>query len=70
MATNRRRHANIVPLASLATGVLLAVVLCGAGVYCVWCKNRLHTIGNEIKVLERRLTELRSQNEVAKTISG
>ncbi len=67
MRANRRRHANIVPIASLATGVLLALFVCGAGIYCVWCKNRLHSIGNEIKGLERRLVELRSQNEVAKT---
>jgi hypothetical protein len=65
MRTNRRRHENLLPIASIATWLVIGVFACGAGLYYVWCKNELHSIGAEIKMLERRLVDLRNQNDVA-----
>lgn len=64
MSANRRRHANVLPIASWATWIVLATFLASSGLYYVYCKNQLHTRGAQIKTLERELTELRNQNEV------
>ncbi|MHA3773506.1 hypothetical protein ACXR0O_18385 [Verrucomicrobiota bacterium sgz303538] len=64
MSANRRRHANILPIASWATWILLALFVAGAGLYYVYCKNQLHTRGSQIKILEKELAELQNQNEV------
>lgn len=64
MSANRRRHANILPIASWATWILLALFVAGAGLYYVYCKNQLHTRGAQIKILEKELAELQNQNEV------
>src|SRR6478736_1480950 len=65
--SNRRRHANVLPLASLATWILLAGFAAAAGLYYVYCKNQLHTRGGTIKALEREFAELENQNEVIRT---
>jgi len=65
MSTNRRRHANVVPLAKIAALVLVGVAACAGGLGYVWCKNQLYTTGTEIKALERELGELQNRNEVA-----
>ena len=65
MPTNRRRHANAIPLASFATWALIGIFACGGGLGYVWCKNQLYTTGTEIKSLEHELTELQNKNEVA-----
>jgi hypothetical protein len=67
MSTNRRRHANILPIASWATWIILATFVACAGLYYVYCKNQLHTRGSRIKVLEKELTELQNQNEVVQS---
>src|SRR3954454_14762096 len=67
MRSNRRRHGNVVPLASIATWILIAVFVCGGGLYYVYCKNQLHNSGGEIHKLEQVLVDLRNQNEVVKT---
>lgn len=67
MSANRRRHANVLPIASLATWIVLAFFLAGSGLYYVYCKNQLHSRGGKIKALERELTELRNQNEVVQS---
>jgi hypothetical protein len=67
MATNRRRHANAIPLASFATWAVIGVFACVAGLGYVWCKNQLYTAGTEIKKLERELAELKNKNEVTVT---
>jgi hypothetical protein len=65
MSTNRRRHANAIPLASFATWALIGLFACSGGLGYVWCKNQLYTTGTEIKSLERELAELKNKNEVA-----
>lgn len=64
MSANRRRHANVLPIASWATCIILALFVASAGLYYVYCKNQLHTRGSRIKVLEKELSELQNQNEV------
>ncbi len=63
---NRRRHGNVVPLASIATWIVLGFFAAGGGFYYVYCKNQLHKSGGEIRRLEVELTALRNQNEDVK----
>lgn len=67
MATNRRRHANAIPLASFATWGVVALCALGGGLGYVWCKNQLYTTGTEIRALERELAGLRNKNEVTRS---
>lgn len=64
--SNRRRHAHVLPLTSLATWILLVGAVAFAGLYYVYCKNELRTRGAMIKSLEKELTDLRNQNEVVR----
>ena len=63
MALNRRRHANTVPLASIASWIVVAVFTCAAGLFYVHCKNQLHSNGTKIKALESELAHLITQDE-------
>ena len=65
MSSNRRRHANAIPIAWFATWGVVAICALGGGLSYVWCKNQLYTTGTEIRGLERELTELKNKNEVA-----
>ena len=65
--SNRRRHANVLPIASLATWILLAGFAAMAGLYYVYCKNQLQSRGTTITALERELTDLKNKNEVLAT---
>jgi hypothetical protein len=65
MSNNRRRHANVIPIAWFVTCALVGVFACVGGLGYVWCKNQLYTTGTEIKALERELAELKNKNEVA-----
>ena len=67
MSTNRRRHANAIPVASFLTWALIGIFACGGGLAYVWCKNQLYTTGSEIKGLERELVDLKNKNEVAQS---
>lgn len=67
MATNKRRHANAIPIASFATWMIIGLFACAAGLGYVYCKNQLHTTGRQIKALERELADLRNRNEVSRT---
>jgi hypothetical protein len=70
MSLNRRRHANVVPLASIATWVVVAAFAGTTGIYYVYYKNQLHTTGAAIKRLERDLEDLVRQNAVLKSKIG
>jgi hypothetical protein len=70
MSLNRRRHANAVPLASIATWILVAAYFGTTGVYYVYCKNQLHQTGALIKKLERERDELRTHNEAMRSRSA
>jgi hypothetical protein len=67
MSLNRRRHANAVPLASIATWILVAAYFGTTGVYYVYCKNHLHQTGALIKKLEREREEARTHNEALRS---
>lgn len=64
---NRRRHANVIPIFSLATWLVLFFALGAGGLYYVNFKNQLLSRGNQIRGLEKRLAELRNENEVTQT---
>ncbi|MES2572824.1 MAG: hypothetical protein V4710_22565 [Verrucomicrobiota bacterium] len=64
MASNRRRHANAVPLALIATWVLVLGALGVAGLGYVYLKNQIHVTGARIKALENELAKLTTQDEV------
>jgi hypothetical protein len=66
MATNKRRHANAIPIASFATWMVIGLFACVAGLGYVYCKNQLHTTGAQIKQLESELAILRNRNEEAR----
>ena len=65
MSTNRRRHANAIPIASFVTWAFVGIIACAGGLGYVWTKNQLYSTGTEIKMLERELADLRNKNEVA-----
>ena len=64
MASNRRRHANAIPIASFITWAVVALFALAGGLAYVWCKNQLYTTGTEIRSCERELAELKDKNEV------
>jgi hypothetical protein len=65
MSSNRRRHANAIPIASFATWAIIALFALVGGLGYVWCKNQLYATGTEIRSLERELAEFRNKNEVS-----
>lgn len=60
---NRRRHANLVPIAALVRWVVAAGFLCTAGLCYVYYKNQMQTTGTEIRNLESTLASLRTQDD-------
>jgi hypothetical protein len=60
---NRRRHANLVPVAALVRWVVVAFFLCTAGLCYVYFKNQMQTTGNEIRNLEGQLNTLITQDD-------
>lgn len=61
---NRRKHANTIPVASLAKWIIAAFFLAIAGLSYVYFKNQLHATGTQIKVLERQIAELGTEHEL------
>jgi hypothetical protein len=74
MSTNRRRHANALPLASMMTWLLVCAFVGAAGLGYVSLKNQLHTNASEIKRLEGELDSLvsgvRNSQERIKELSA
>lgn len=66
MAMNRRRHTNAVPVAGIVKWMIVFGFLGVAGLSYVHFRNQMHASGNEIKALERQLTELTTQNDVVR----
>jgi len=60
---NRRKHANIVPVAALVRWVVVAFFVGTAGLSYVYVKNQLQTTGTEIHNLESQLNALDTQDE-------
>lgn len=66
MATNRRRHANSVPIAGIVRWAVVALFIGAAGLGYVYFKNQQHVTGAEIKKLERQLAEITMQNDIVR----
>jgi len=66
---NRRRHANIVPVAALVRWVVVAFFLGTAGLSYVYFKNQMQTTGNEIRSLESQLASLTTQDDTVRAQS-
>ena len=64
MAQNRKKHANKLPVATLTKWVIAAFFFGVVGLSYVYLKNQLHSTSDEIKVLECKLAELNTQNEL------
>lgn len=62
---NRRKHTNAMPVAGLAKWMVLAFFVAVAGLCFVYFKNQQHAIGAQIRVLEKELALIATQNEVA-----
>jgi cell division protein FtsB len=63
---NQKRDINRIRLGSLATWLLPTLLLGLIGLSFVYVKNQLHASGSELKMLERELAEITTQNEVLK----
>jgi cell division protein FtsB len=66
MSGNRRRHANVVPLASILMWILVCAFVGAAGLGYVSLKNQLHTGADEIKKLERSIDQISTRITVVK----
>jgi len=64
--SNRRRHANVVPLASIVMWILVCAFVGAAGLGYVSLKNQLHTGADEIKKLERGIEQISTRITVVK----
>jgi hypothetical protein len=58
MSGNRRRHANVIPLASILMWILVCAFVGAAGLGYVSLKNQLHTGADEIRKLERGIEQV------------
>jgi hypothetical protein len=63
---NRRRHANLVPVAALVRWVVVAFFLGTAGLSYVYFKNQMQTTGNEIRSLETQLNTMITQDDTVR----
>jgi hypothetical protein len=63
---NRRKHANIVPVAALVRWVVGAFFLMSAGLGYVYFKNEMHATGDEIRNLEGQLNALMTQDNAVR----
>lgn len=62
--SNRRLHANTVPVAALSRWIIAAFFLGATGLSYVYLKNQMHATGDEIRTLEHQLADLETQNDV------
>jgi hypothetical protein len=66
MSGNRRRHANVVPLASILMWILVCVFVGAAGLGYVSLKNQLHGGADQIKKLEREIDTISRRIEIVR----
>ena len=65
--SNRRRNANLLPVAKIVLSFMLFLILGGGGLYYVNAKNELHRYGQLKKELERELLAVATKDEVVLT---
>ena len=66
MSANRRRHANVLPIASISMWIIICASLLAAGLGYVWLKNQLHTSADEVKRLEREIGQVEMSIDAVK----
>jgi hypothetical protein len=66
MANNRFRNGNTVSVGSLAWWILISCFVGVAALGYVHLKNQIHAAGTKIKLLERELADLNTQDEVVR----
>ena len=64
MNTNRRKNANLLPVAHILTSVAVLVVLFGGGLYYVNAKNEVHRSGKRVNELEKEIQMYTRKDEV------
>jgi hypothetical protein len=67
MSVNRRRHANVVPVASITMWISICAFAGAAGLGYVSLKNQLHAGADEMKNLERETEQVLMRISVVKT---
>ena len=63
---NRRRHANLVPIAALVRWVVVAFFLAAVGLGYVYFKNQMQATGNDIRTFEAQLNSLKTQDDTVR----
>lgn len=63
MNANRRKQTNPVHLSSLIRWLLIALFVGVGGLFYVYMKNQQFALAEEIRQVERRIANVRSQNE-------
>jgi hypothetical protein len=64
MSSNRRRNANLLPVAKILLLGMSLLILGGGALYYVNAKNELHRYGQRRKELERELLMIATRDEV------
>ncbi|MEY5026522.1 MAG: hypothetical protein RLZZ244_2050 [Verrucomicrobiota bacterium] len=64
MSLNRRRNANVLPVAKIFGFAILILLLGGGALYYVNAKNEVHRYGQRVKELEREILALTTRDEV------
>ena len=64
MSSNRRRNANLLPVAKILLIGMLILTVGGGDIYYVNAKNEVHRNGQRKKELERELLSLATREEV------
>lgn len=63
MSTNRRRQTNPVHLSAIGIWLMAALFAALAGLGFVYIKNQQFSLAEQIRQVERRIANVRSQNE-------
>ena len=63
MNTNRRKQVNPVQLSSLIRWLLVAAFIGASGLFFVYIKNQQFALAEATRQVERRIANVRSQNE-------
>ena len=61
---NRRKNANLLPVAKIIMAAVVLVTVGGGSLYYVSAKNDLHRLGERKKALERELLAINTRDEV------